>query len=357
MRMGFFSFDPVLRVILAVTLAVPLVCLGGPYPQSTIIPSLSFDWSTHRRLADDSDNWPITWADDDHQYTSWGDGPGFGSSRASLGVARIAGSSPETMAGTNSWTGSGKSYGILSVQGVLYMWVSPGSDGDNYQEARLYRSTDHGSSWTQANWAFTKADRLILPTFLQFGRDYAGAFDSHVYVYANHYQGETSLRVQKPGEIALLRVPKTAIMDRSQYEFFGGLDAKGNPLWTSTLSARQPVFTDANGVGWATGGVLYNAGLGRYLLITEYNITGEGNLGVFEAPKPWGPWRTVYYGNIGRASFYANFSAKWMSQDGRNFVLIFTGVGSDDSWNTLRGSFGSDSDTVAPASPKNLQVK
>ena len=25
-----------------------------------------------------SDNWCVTWADDDHQYTSWGAGEGFG---------------------------------------------------------------------------------------------------------------------------------------------------------------------------------------------------------------------------------------------------------------------------------------
>ncbi|HJX09709.1 MAG TPA: hypothetical protein VJ733_04335 [Candidatus Binatia bacterium] len=34
--------------------------------------------STLRNLAPYSDNWCITWADNDHQYTSWGDGGGFG---------------------------------------------------------------------------------------------------------------------------------------------------------------------------------------------------------------------------------------------------------------------------------------
>jgi hypothetical protein len=331
----------------------------APYPVSAAVPGLSFNWSAHVQLADDNDNWPITWADDDNQYTSWGDGPGFGSSRASLGVARIGGSSPESFTGSNVWTGNGKSYGIISIAGALYMWVSPGSDGTNYEEARLYKSTNHGASWSQASWAFTKQDGLILPTFLQFGKDYSGARDAYVYVYANHYKGEESLRVQKPGEIALIRVPKTGIMDRSQYEFYSGTDSGGNPQWTATLSARKAVFNDPNGVGWCTGGALYNTGLKRYLLVTEYSTTAEGNLAVFEAPAPWGPWRTVYYGNIGRTTFYSNFSQKWMSADGRDFVLVFSGTGAYDSWNTVRGSFSGvpTADTSPPLPPVSLQVE
>ena len=63
--------------------------ISPPYPQSTKIREIVFDWSSHISLARGSDNWPITWADDDHQYTSWGDGGGFGGSnskgRVSLG--------------------------------------------------------------------------------------------------------------------------------------------------------------------------------------------------------------------------------------------------------------------------------
>src|SRR5687768_4554672 len=66
---------------------------SAPYGKSPIILEWRLDWSTHQRHAPGSDNWPITWAVDDHQYTAWGDGGGFGGSnsdgRVSLGVARI----------------------------------------------------------------------------------------------------------------------------------------------------------------------------------------------------------------------------------------------------------------------------
>ncbi len=45
-----------------------------PYPPRPIIRQITFNWSSHLRLASGSDNWPVTWADDDNQYTVWGDG-------------------------------------------------------------------------------------------------------------------------------------------------------------------------------------------------------------------------------------------------------------------------------------------
>ena len=64
----------------------------SPYPKSQVISDISLDWSTYERRAPGSDNWPITWADDNNQYTSWGDGGGFGGSntegRVSLGCCQ-----------------------------------------------------------------------------------------------------------------------------------------------------------------------------------------------------------------------------------------------------------------------------
>jgi hypothetical protein len=304
----------------------------------------------------------VTWSDNDHQYTSWGDGGGFGGTnregRVSLGVARIEGSR-EAYRGFNVWGGKdteneaafgGKSYGIISVDGVLYMWVSPGSNADNYEEARLYISTNRGKLWIKAEWAFRKSDAIILPTFLQFGRDYQDARDDFVYIYANHFKPavlglvKDKLRVHKPGEIALMRVPKSSILNRKSYEFFAGMDNKGNPTWTNDLKARTPVFEDTNGVGWNTS-VSYNSGIQRYLLITEHGTSLKGNMGLFDAPSPWGPWTTVKYTtafgtpHIEPTSFFWNFSNKWTSVDGKIFTLVFTGTRSNDSWNTVRGAF------------------
>ena len=78
-----------------------------------------------------------------------------------------------------------------------------------------------------------------MPTYLQFGKDYAGARDGYVYSYFIRKQG--GLIVQKPGLIDLVR------------------------FW--------------------------------------------------------------------------NFANKWVSADGKSFTLFFTGIGQNDSWNTVRGTF------------------
>lgn len=74
---------------LAVT---PAARSEAPYPSSPVIEKVAFDVATHERRAPGSDNWAITWADDDHQYAVWGDGGGFGGTnsdgRVSLGIAR-----------------------------------------------------------------------------------------------------------------------------------------------------------------------------------------------------------------------------------------------------------------------------
>jgi hypothetical protein len=335
--------------------AVSATAEDAPYPPSAEIAGVTIDWSTHDRRAPGSDNWPITWADDGHQYTSWGDGGGFGGTnsdgRVSLGFARIEGDS-RSYDGFNAWGGKngenpaefdGKSYGIISVDGTLYAWRSPGSGPAGYDRATVYQSSNHGASWAAADWDLLGADGLINPTFLQFGRDYEGARDSYVYVYANELKDASDLKVQKPGEIALLRVPRTGIMDRSQYEFFAGLDGSGLPMWVSSIALRQPVFEDRDGgVGWNSS-ASYNPGLERYLLITEHTATSRGNIGVFDAPEPWGPWTTVLYQSgfgvpiIEASTFFWNFANKWLSPDGHDFVLIFTGTGSNDSWNSVRG--------------------
>ncbi len=330
---------------------------GQPYPPSCVITDMSFDWSSHDRKGAGADNWPVTWGADGHQYTSWGDGWGFqniSGTKISLGVSRIEGASVTGFTGVDVWEGDpqgsdlpndGKSYGVLAVGSDLYMWVSPGSNAKGYAEQRLWKSSNGGQSWTKATWAFTKSDGLVNPTFAQFGKGYQGAPDGFVYIYANHIKDSSQLVVQKPGEIALLRVAKGSLMDAGAYEFFAGLDGGGKPEWVTQSDQRKPVFEDPEGVGWNTS-VSFNAPLGRYLLMTEHTESLKGNLGVFEAPSPWGPWFTVAYlsgfgspPDVPATGFFWNFSNKWLSADGKEFVLVFTGIGANDSWNTVQGTF------------------
>ena len=104
------------------------------------------------RKAKGGDNWPITWADDGHLYTAYGDGNGFEPDipeKLSLGFARVEGG-PADFAGVNIRSATGeqrgngkagkKASGLLMVDGVLYLWVR------NAGNARLAWSNDHGQN-------------------------------------------------------------------------------------------------------------------------------------------------------------------------------------------------------------------
>jgi hypothetical protein len=132
--------------------------------------------------------------------------------------------------------------------------------------------------------------------------------------------------------MVLARVPQDRIRERPAYEFFTGLDAAGMAKWSPDIARRGAVFSHP-GRCYRTG-ITFNAGLKRYLwcqVLPESTHTGgprfQGGFGIYEAPQPWGPWRTVYFANtwdVGPGETNS-FPTKWMSADGRTLYLVFSG--------------------------------
>ena len=120
------------------------------------------------RKAKGGDNWPITWADDDHLYTAFGDGNGFEPhipEKLSLGIARLEGGPTDFLriqrsvqADRVNKRGNGKAglkaSGLLMQGGVLFMWVR------NAGNSRLAWSHDHARTWEFSQWNFTVQFRL-----------------------------------------------------------------------------------------------------------------------------------------------------------------------------------------------------
>jgi hypothetical protein len=349
-----------------------------PYPASTVITGVTFNDASIKTLAPGSDNWPMTWAGNGHQYTTWGDGGGFGGNdtdgRVSLGVARVEGDKTNyagynIAGGMNSSCPSpfvGKSEGILAIGNVLYLWRNgDGSDTSSFHFSRLYRSNDLGCSWVSTGVEFSKSggdfpgsdEGFFSPSFLQFGQGYTGTRDSYVYIYAPEILDPSHWGVQKPGKISLMRVDKTLLAQKTSYQFFSGFDGSGNPTWTNTIANRQPVWQDAiNGTHRMAAS--YNPGIRRYFL-TTMTIDRIGRIAMFDAPTPWGPWTTTLFqqntSRWGSKTVIFNFPTKWLSADGKNFVLVFT---KDDRWATIEGTFTtSNSDNVLPKAPGSLNVQ
>jgi hypothetical protein len=288
------------------------------------------------RKAKGGDNWPITWADDGHLYTAYGDGNGFEPripDKLSLGFARVEGG-PGDFVGVNLRSTSGeqrgdgragkKASGILMVDGVLYLWAR------NAGNAQLAWSNDHGRTWEWSTWRFTTS--FGCPTFLNFGRNYAGARDDYVYIYS-HDDGDAYVPADR---MVLARVPRGRIKDRGAYQFFEGRDAMNRPSWAGDIARRGAVFTHEGRC--YRSGVSYDAGLKRYLwcqVLPGDDPRFRGGFGIYDAPEPWGPWSTVYFTEAwdmgpGETS---SFPTAWMSGDGKTLHLVFSG---DDSFSVRR---------------------
>jgi len=315
---------------------------GAPYPPSPVIKSI--EWAPAGaiiRKARGGDNWPITWGDDGHLYTAYGDGWGFEPrvrTKLSLGLARVVGFPPNIQgvnirSATGEQTGGGasgkKASGMLMVDGVLYMWVR--NANNKGQHSQLAWSRDHGKRWTWSNWRFTTS--FGYPTFLNFGRNYEGARDGYVYTYSF----DSSSAYSPADRMVLARVPKDRITQRDAYEFFRELSADGKATWTRDIAKRGAVFTHRPRRCYRCG-VSYNAGLKRYLWCQTLPFGSaqgrpggdarfKGGFGIYDAPEPWGPWTTVFFTerwDVGPGET-SSFPPKWMSADGKTLYLVFSG--------------------------------
>ncbi|MHC4678326.1 MAG: LamG-like jellyroll fold domain-containing protein [Planctomycetota bacterium] len=319
-----------IALTLALFAASAVAQQGPPYPMSGVITEITWaDAGTIVYQATGSDNWPITWADDGEQYTAYGDGWGFDPKvpeKLSMGFVKVSGAPPGTGVNIRSATGelkgdgrSGKkASGMLMVDGTLYMLVR--NADNNGRQSQLAWSSDHAATWIWSPWKFAE---LGYPCFLNFGQNYAGARDDYAYVYSP----DTPSAYNETDTVVLARVPTESITVRDAYQFFVGLDAEGDPIWSGDISQRKAVFTFVGGCNRID--VTYNAPLRCYFLVmrSRAQAGGRNQFSIYDAPEPWGPWTTVFYTenwdvDPGES---AHIPSKWISADGKTCHLVFAG--------------------------------
>ena len=94
-------------------------------------------------------------------------------------------------------------------------------------------SADHGRSWQWCDWKLTTS--FGCPTFLNFGKNYAGARDGFVYTYSP----DTEDACTAADRMVLARASKDRLADRNAYEFLRALPAPAQPLWTKEVDVTQ----------------------------------------------------------------------------------------------------------------------
>lgn len=315
-----------------------------PVPPSPVITSIEWDPPGQVRRTvlggktrDGSDNWPLTWADDDQLYTAYGDGYGFEprqtQDKLSLGYGVVTGG-PEDFVGYNIRSdgerlGPGrkgeKASGLLCVHGVIYIWVR-NADGDGHS-GRLGWSADHMKTWTWADWSFAEFGH---PSFVNFGCDYTDARDDYVYITSH----DNPSAYEQADRYLLARVPKDRVPEPAYYEFFVGTSA-GMPRWSADLSDAGAIFTHPGQCRRSS--ISFVPALGRYFMWQQLTFEGtdtrfDGGFGLYDAPEPWGPWTTVFFTDqwdIGPGDL-GHVNAKWASVHGDQGEIWLVFAGSDN---------------------------
>ena len=97
-------------------------------------------WASLKTAAEETDNFPTTWAVDGHQYNIGGDGYGFENqkSKKSMILSRVTGPYDDQRY-ADLWDSDGKSYGLLALGDRLYAWRGTGSGMESFEQNWLYR--------------------------------------------------------------------------------------------------------------------------------------------------------------------------------------------------------------------------
>ncbi len=336
-----------------IALVGTLSTAGGqtpPYPRSPVIQGVQWHFDTHLQFAPGSDQWPMTWADDDGICAAWGDGWGWNKSgsKRSIGVTRITGS-PPNLDGADLWgmgpgSGFAKPEALIAFEGTIFMFWTKG-DSRHEDDTWTAHSRDLGKTWTLGTSKLLPhaSAGFRVRGICQFGRGYQGALDEYLYVYFGF---------NRQSDLYLARVKKQHIFDATKYEWFRGVSRNEESTWSEALSERKPAFHDENGYIWHVG-VSHDPGIKRFLLTKPHYCPGDNrdavnaadsgvaSLGVFDAPTPWGPWTTVYYEDDfkdGRVKFSYMIPTKYISSDGTTFWLAWSGWPEYDNVNFLRGT-------------------
>lgn len=340
------------------------------------IVGIVWDAASHLTGASGSDLWPFTWALNGHQYTIFGDGWGFdGNSgsdgKQSNGFCRVEG--PVTAATfrdlsisgdlTPTWTtvhnlGTGKPSSLLAIahDEFLVAFPNPGSTPEWVEHTSFARSTDELASFTESAEYLNHSDsppgtdNVTWPGLMQAGQGYLERFDDYVYYIYVIADGASS---DLGTSLGLARVKcfgggdTTANWtDLSKHEHVTAI-VDGVPTW-GAVGSKIAVQSGADDIGYPQ--LIYFKKYDQCVLVVRHeNAPPQSNFHFMTASRPWGPWTTIpnckftdWETNFDTpadmdSGFGCCFAPGWQSGD--DFVLVFTGTGNLDSYNTVTGSF------------------
>lgn len=350
---------------------------GCPFGRSKVIERLVFTgrYANYTK----ADTWYPSWASDGNLYSPWTDGSigkdqtwsgGLTKEKSAIartGQAKIVGDDPLKLQiiSLGNHLGSALPYGgrypcgSLVYNGIWYHgsyalgWVDgPWDVMGPFVGFRI--SKDYGKTWIQphkdvSNPLFGEhvpvqntgpKVKFGAPHFVDFGKNMEHSPDGKAYLVGHGATRPEANNSWIAGDqIYMCRVTPGVdnMNDRSKYEFYGGRDGSGNPVWTHNFAEVKPLIEWIDNCGCVT--MTYNAPLKKYIMCITYGYLNggsvfSGNDGLndvdydtyfLESSAITGPWKMIHYLKaFGPQAYFVNIPSKFISGDGKTMWLCYS---------------------------------
>jgi hypothetical protein len=205
--------------------------------------------------------------------------------------------------------------------------------GESAKDGRPVRMWKMDEAYKTSEYAKGKPEakvRIGAPHFVDFGKNMEHSPDGKAYLVAHGSTRPDAYNTWAAGDqVYLLRVkPKPESMnDPKAYEFYGGRDAVGHPVWTNEFAKIQPLleWNDRMGIVTATWFPARN----KYIMCVtdggEANGEGPYDTYLLEADSLTGPWRMLsYLKHFGEQAYFVNIPSRFIDPDGSRFWLSYS---------------------------------
>lgn len=193
---------------------------------------------------------------------------------------------------------------LMSVK----QWGNPGQWTTNFSAIAV--STDNGENWTVSRGTIRPSGFFVVPSvWFNWGNQ---NFQQRAFVRRDGYLYSFGTPSGRSGSAYVSRVPENAVLDLSQYEYWG--KPWWNPFGTASWIANSPwAATPVIPAPVSEMSVQYNDYLNQYIVLYT---DGSNNVVMRTADNPQGPWsasQTLVTSTQLPGGIYAPFIHPWSS--------------------------------------------
>lgn len=207
-----------------------------------------------------------------------------------------------------------------------------GESGKNGSRTKMFSMQEKYDQSEYARGTPGVRVKIGAPHFVDFGKNMEHSPDGKAYLVAHGSTRPDSFNSWCSGDqIYLLRVTPSIenINNPEAYEFYGGNDEHGIPVWTGDFKKIKPLLEWNGKMGIVTA--TYIPPLNKYIMCVtdghglKNDTQGPYHTYFMESKSLTGPWKLrTYMKAFGEQAYFVNIPSKFISNDGKKMWLSYS---------------------------------